>query len=234
MRPAGAVAHGEQGQLGADHPLFDHDLSTGVTERLPGELRQHVGFGRGEVLGDQHALARGQPVGLDHVGRVEAAQVGDRGFRSAEGLVLGGRHAGVDQELLHVGLGPLEPGALGAGAEHESAGVAQPVGEPFHERCLGPDHVQVGLDLLHRLAADGDGTRTVETAGAGHRGVPRRDDHLRVARQHRRQRVLAATRTDDADLHAANPSRRCTNCSRPGPVPTIDTGTPIWSSRNAR
>ena len=35
-----------------------------------------------------------------------------------------------------------------AGAEHQSSGRPQPVGQPVDEGLLRPDHVQVGVELL--------------------------------------------------------------------------------------
>ena len=87
---------------------------------------------------------------------------------------------------------------------------------------LGPDHVQVGLDLLDRHVGDRDGWR--------HAGVARRHDHVRRAGQDVGERVLAASAADDADPHAV---AKETVCSRPGPTPTRRTGTPICSERKA-
>ena len=60
----------------------------------------------------------------------------------------GGRHAGLGQQVLHPGLGALQPGPVRARPEHQRPGGSQPVGQPIHQRLLGADHVQVGLDRL--------------------------------------------------------------------------------------
>ena len=88
-----------------------------------------------------------------------------------------GRDAGVDQDLLHPGLGPFQPGAVGARPEHQPAAGPQPVGQAVDQRRLGPDHVQVGVDLRGR-------GRGAELDAAGQTGR-----HARVAgRDHHRRR----------------------------------------------
>ena len=64
------------------------------------------------------------------------------------------RHAGRDQQLLHPRLRALEPGAVGPGPEHERPLAPQPVGQPVDQGRLGPDHEQVGLDLLGGVATE--------------------------------------------------------------------------------
>ena len=138
------------------------------------------------VGGHEHALAGGEPVGLDHP-RVRAGP--SRKARAArdlvgpEGGVAGGRHAGGDEDLLHPGLGALQPGAVGARAEHHPPGGAQTVGEAVDERRLRADHVEVGVDRLRR---PGDALGHV-----GDAGVARRAHHLRRAGQAVGQGVLA-------------------------------------------
>ena len=117
---------------------------------------------------------------------------------------------------------PSRQGAVGPGPEDDLARGAQVVGQPGHQRSLGPNDVEVGLDLLDRGLVHLDRAR--------HAGVSRRDHHVCGARQGVRQRVLAATAADDADPHAV---AKETVCSRPGPTPTNRTGTPICSERNA-
>ncbi len=96
------------------------------------------------------------------------------------------------------------------------------VGQPGHQGRLGPDDVEVGLDVLDGGVGHGD--------GRGHAGIARRHDHVGRARQGVGERVLASSAADDADPHAV---AKVTVCSRPGPTPTRRTGTPICSERNA-
>ena len=59
-------------------------------------------------------------------------------------------------------------------------------------------------------------------------GVARGDDDLGALGEGPGERVLARARADDdAASHAVR-----TNCSRPGPTPTTEMGTPVVSSRN--
>ena len=66
-----AVAHDEQRQLGPGEALLDHERAAGVAERLAREVGAHRVARVGERLGDDHALARGEAVGLHDVGRRE-------------------------------------------------------------------------------------------------------------------------------------------------------------------
>jgi hypothetical protein len=215
-----AVAEREDRQLGAGHALLDHHRAAGVAERLAGELGADVGLGLGPGGRHQHALAGGQPVGLDHPRPGELVEEGDGLVGVAEDPVPGGGHAGVEQHVLHEGLRSLQPCAVGPWTEHEAAGGAQPVGQAVDQRDLGPDDEQVRVELLGRR-----GDRT------GDAGVPGRDQHLGAPGEHRREGVLPGPAADDDDAHQAP---RCTNCSRPGPVPTRRIGTPTCCSRKAR
>ena len=96
-----------------------------------------------------------------------------------EGAVAGGGHAGLGQDLLHEGLGPLEPGPVGAGAEHEAAIGAQLVGQAVHERLLGADHEQIGVDVLGGVGA-------VTVTGSADPGEVRRVGRLGRVRRHAR------------------------------------------------
>ena len=63
----------------------------------PGQLVPHVVLGLGQRLGDEHALAGGQPVGLHDVEAGERAQERERRLDVRERLVAGGGHAGGGQ-----------------------------------------------------------------------------------------------------------------------------------------
>ena len=220
----GPVTQHEQRALLADQPLLNHDVAPGVAEGRPRQLGGDVGAGFVEGAGHQHALAGGQSVGLDHPGPGQRLEVGLglSGLQRVEGREARRRDAGRAQDLLHEGLGPLQERTVGTRPHDGLALGAQAVGQAGHERRLGPDDVQVGLDLLDRHVGDRD--------RRGHARVARRHDHVGRARQHVRERVLAATAADDADPHAV---AKETVCSRPGPTPTRRTGTPICSERKA-
>ena len=115
----------------------------------------------------------------------------------------------------------------------------QPVGQPVDQRGLGPDDVEVGVDLLGRGGHAGDG---VALGGpAGDPGVARGHHHVGGAPEHHGQGVLPPARSDHAHgrMPGRSPGRRRgaahaakrTNCSRPGPTPTSRTGVPICSAR---
>ena len=61
-----AVAHRQHRQLGTGQALLDDDGAAGVAEAGAGELGPDVVLGLDEDVGDEHALAGGQAVGLDH------------------------------------------------------------------------------------------------------------------------------------------------------------------------
>ena len=206
----GAVVQDEQRALLALEPLLYHDAAAGLPEGGTRELGLHVCPCLRQAVRHQDALASGQPVGLDHPRPGQAGQVGHCV------LELGGAergearrgHAGLRQHLLHEGLGAFEAGAVGARA-HDLAPVGpQPVGQPVHQWCLGPDDHQVGVDLLGRLGGHDD--------RLGHARVARRDHHLGGASQHSGQRVLPSPAPHDTDLHAAQTFIGC----RP---PSLDT-----------
>ena len=102
----------------------------------------------------------------------------------------GGGHAGGGDQLLHPRLRPLEPGAVGAGAEHELPRGPQAVGQPVDERRLGPDHDEVGVELLGR-----------RRRRPGDAGVARRDDDLGRAGRARAARACSRPPTRRRDLH---------------------------------
>ena len=109
--------------------------------------------------------------------------------------------------MLHPRLGAFEPGAVGAGTEHELAALPQAVGQAVDERSLGPDDIQVGVDIRGRRRCRARNPR-----------VARRHHDVSRPRQHVSEGVLAPTGANDADLHSY--AARRTVWSRPGPTPT--------------
>ena len=159
-RDARPVAQHEQRALRA-RPAPPRPRRAGRRRRSasPDSLAATSASASAERVGDEHALAGGQAVGLhDPRARAASRRKAWAVVGVVEGAVAGGGHAGLGQHLLHEGLGPLEPGAVGPGPEHQAPVGPQPVGEAVDQRCLGADDEQVGVDLLGRCVGHaGDG-----------------------------------------------------------------------------
>ena len=118
------------------------------------------------------------------------------------------RHARRLHHLLGERLGALEPGGRGDRAEAAHALGGERVGEPGHERRLGPHDHEVD-----RGRAGGPGQRRdvvgrrVERPGvvpdARVAGRAEQLRGLRGARERADERVLAPARADDEDPHTA-------------------------------
>src|SRR6266542_5433729 len=124
-----AVGQREQRDLLPFQELLDHDL---VPERSGGPQA------RVELVlrpADEDALARGEAVGLDDA-RGPRDREPPRG-RDARGL----------EHLLGEALRALETRCRAGRPEDGEPAVAQRVGEPGHQRRLGPDHYEVDREL---------------------------------------------------------------------------------------
>ena len=201
-----AVAQGEQRALLPVHELLDHDARAGRAEP-PAQHALDLGFGVTAIRADGHALAGGQAIGLDDVGRLEPVQ---RRLGLGHGLVhaiAGGRYAVPLQQALGKSLGGLELRRLCGGAEARDSRRRQTVRQTGRQRDLRPHHDQISLDLARQggealgvvglqlgpnLAQAGDARIT----GRGHQ-----------ARQQRRLRdlpgqgVFASAGSDKQDVH---------------------------------
>ena len=197
---AGAVADGEHRQLGAAQTLLDDDCAPRVAEGCTRELGPHVLGRLVEGLGDEHALAGGETVGLHHIRSGQCLEELEGAVEVGERAVARRGHARVGQHLLHPRLGALEAGTVGTRTEDELAALAEAVGQPFDQRCLGADHVQVGVDLL-------GGRR----GGPRDAGVAGGDDDLGRAPQHVGEGVLAPAAANHTDPHHA--ARRTVCCA---------------------
>ena len=158
------------------------------------------------VGGDRDALARRQPVGLDH-----RRVAGDRGHALldvAHDLVRRRRDAGGGHDLLGERLRALEPRGGGDRAEAAHAGGGERVGEPGDERRLGPDDDEVDPGVARRGRERGGIVRgRVErprvAADARVAGRAQHLGRLRGAQQRPDDRVLATAGADDEDPHTA-------------------------------
>src|SRR5690606_987300 len=154
----------EEGDLRAVEELLDHDTAVGL-----GEAGQGVRDGLGVVLGDDDALAGGQPVVLDDVGSAGGCERGDNVVLAAAHVRQGGRHASGGHDLLGEGLAALERGGCCARPEAPDAASSDRVRDPGYQWCLWADDDQVGGDVLGKLRHPGGvGDRTPVRAATGH------------------------------------------------------------------
>ena len=201
-----AVDHHDEARLLAGEELLDHHPRAGRAHRVADQHRvdRRVRLGRGR--GDHHALARGEPVGLDHDRRALGVDVAVRRGGVGEGRVARGRDAVPRHEGLGVVLRALELRRRLRRAEDRQPRRPEGVDDARGQRRLGPDHGQRRV-----LAREGDEIRNRRQRDVGEpglargAGVARRDEHPghpRGLRELPRQRVLAAAAADDEDVHA--------------------------------
>jgi hypothetical protein len=143
---------------------------------------------------DEHALARGEPIGLDHAGRPGNRQPSRR------------RNAGRLEYLLGERLRTLDARRCPGRPEDRDAGSSKRVGKSRDERCLGPYDDEVDPEL----AAERE--HPLAVLGAHRMAHPERRDPRVAGRRVQlgegralaelpRQRVLAAPRAHDEHLH---------------------------------
>ena len=136
-----AVAEHEQGHFRAVQELLDDH----GTARVQAFAR--VGLGTVPVRRDHHALARGQPVVLNHVGRTETLE----GRPHVREIRRGHRSRGGDtcrrHDLLGERLGALDPRGLCGRTEHGDARTGEGVCDTGDERCLRSHDHEVRVQL---------------------------------------------------------------------------------------
>ena len=199
------VGEGEQRHLFADEPFLEHDATagrrTGAGERVGDRSDRHVA-----AIGQHHALAGGQAIGLDDNGRAERV---DPCRRLRHRRHDGGARTGDPVPLAERPRERLRPLQLGGGARRSERGYAgniEHVDEPRRQRHLGPDDHQpdVLLDGEAGQALDiigGDGDLLARTPT-----IARRDDQPSTARRacHRPgDGMLTPTRADDEHINDA-------------------------------
>ncbi len=202
----GAVAEREDRHLGAVQSFLQQEFRSGVAESALDEDGSDRVDG---VLGgfrDDHALARGQAVGLDDRNRIEGGEMGDGLVRVREGRSRTGRDAVIEQELLAVDLRSFEPGGGLRGAERPDAFRGEGVDQAVDQRILGPDrHERHALGLRQGDQAGDVGGRAVDVATLGldpGAGVSRHDEDFTNPiglRQRPGHRVLATPAADHHD-----------------------------------
>ena len=133
-----AVAKREQRELLAVQELLHDDLR--LAESALGEKDVHgiacLAFG----CADDHALARGQAVGLEHERVLGLDELLERMLRVTKDLVRRGGHASVRHQLFCVDLRPLQTGRLGGRAEGGDAGALERIHGARDERRFGSHH----------------------------------------------------------------------------------------------
>ncbi len=217
-----AVAQGQQRELLALEELLEHDL--GGAEAALDEERLDRLAGLGLALADDHALPRSEAVGLQHHGVGDGGKLLERLGPAAQHRVARGRDPGLGHQRLGVHLRALQPGGLGTGSERRDPLGLERVDEPGDQGRLRPDDHQVARLTLGRPDDLSDLGRDLEAPGVGRDpGVARRAEQLgtlAAARQGAHDRVLAAARADDEDLHASS-------CSRAAAITAACSGPPL-------
>ena len=185
-------------------------VQVGLQQHRVAVVEQGAGVrpGHVEVRADHDALAGGQPVVLDHVGRVEPGQRGVQVRRVVDDLGAGRAHPGRGHHVLGEALGALDPGGRRARAEAGDPGGAHRVGDPGDQRHLRSDDHQVGLPA----SGQGAGRRGVQhvqavllghPGGAGVAGCAGQRGHRGVLGHGQDDGVLTSTGAHDEDAHEA-------------------------------
>ena len=203
----GAVGEDEEARLLAFKEFLDHRLRLAVREQ---RVERGLGLGAGE--GDDDALARRQPVGLDDHGQREGA--GERDVRVGAvryADIARGRNPCARAQILGEALRPFELGSGPGRTEDGDGSGAQRVGEAVDERRLGADHDEADA-LFADEGDDGSVIRRIEAherrkagdAGVARRGIERIEARRKAGRLHQlpRERMFAAPRAQQQDVHA--------------------------------
>ena len=176
------------------------------------------------VRADRDALAGREPVGLDHA---RAAELVDgaraRTRRRCRSSGARRRHAGGQHELLRERLGALDERGARRRAEDRDARAPQRVAEPEHERQLGPDHDEPGLEVVGERdeaadVVDGDVVAGGDARDAGVAGSAVQFATGGARGERLRQRVLPPARADEQDPHRAESTEQRTRVPSGGAI----------------
>lgn len=168
-----AVDHDDEAGFLAVEELLDDHARTGFTESVAGEHVAHRVLGFLQGHGDDHALAGGQAVGLDHDRRAFFTQVGQGRLDLGEVLVVGGGDLVAGQEILGEGFRAFQLRRALGRAEAVQATAAEQVDHADDQRCLRADDGQVDVlfgevgQLLQGGDVDGDVLALGFNCGAG-------------------------------------------------------------------
>ena len=196
-----AVAEHEQRDLGPGEALFDHARAAGVAERVAREVRAHRIARFADRLGDDHALAGREPVGLDDVEPGQRARgTRTRRPRRPRRTSRSGRSGHRPRRSTSF-IQAFEPSSRAAAARGPNArrprGLDR-VDDARDQRIFGADDDEVGVELV------------------GEVGAPRRDRSRRPRRTHRSSPCPGcpgAQTTSSTNGERANP--HASACSRP-------------------
>ena len=199
-----AVAQRQQRELLAGHELLhDHrKVAEAVGDEHVLERRARLCL----VGGDHDALARREPVGLDH-GRV-AVHRGEALVHGRDDAMRRGGDARRGHDLLRERLRALQPRGGGERPEVAHARGPERIAEAGDERRLRPDDDEVDAGIARRGGERRGiaGRRVEHPRVAPDPCVPRHAQHLgrlRGAQQRADERVLAPAGPDDEDPHTA-------------------------------
>jgi hypothetical protein len=201
-----AVDHHDETRLLALEEILDDHPCASRTHAVLDQHHVHRGVCFVLAGGDNHALAGGKAVRLDHDGRTAAAQIIMSRLRIGERRIRRGRNTLSRHERLREVLGAFELRGGLARTEDAQPGRAKGVHHALRQWCLRPDHRQRNRLLLrkgHQIGNRGnlDVVDAVLSRGAGiaRRYIDTRDP--RRLRQPPGQRVFPAAATDDEQIH---------------------------------
>ncbi len=142
-----AIAYAEEACFFADQKLLNHHLGTGGTE-CTFETGIHGVERFIERHRNDHALACGEPVGLDDDGRTLLADIGLGLGRIVEAAISACRNIEARAEILGETLRPFKLCRSLGGAEHTDTLGTHFIGKASHQWRFRPDHHEIDLLVL--------------------------------------------------------------------------------------
>ena len=206
--------HGDEADLLTQEKFLEDDPVARAAKAAAGQDVVDGRLGGGEIPGQDDALARCEPIGLDDDGGADLAQIRQGGFELAETGV-GRRGDTVTLEkILGEGLGPLQLGRPLGGSEAGQSRRLEAVHQARHQGGLGTDDGEAdglgagegdqGIQVLGGDVEILDARFLGGTAIAG--GDEDRLDPGRLGGLPG-QGMFAATAADDQDIHEGTPVR---------------------------
>ena len=146
-REVSAVTEGEHADLGAEQPFLEQHLGAGGPKPA---IHEDVVDGVGGFLlrlGNDHALACGEPARLDDGHGIERGEMRTCGLGVGEGLGRAGRDAVLQQKRLAMRLRTLQLCGTSGRTERRDTGGLAGVDESVDEGILGTDDHEAHLVL---------------------------------------------------------------------------------------